>query len=538
MAVCFKSVLGGGGGGQSMHVDTLTITTQPTKKIYIQNEKIDTTGMVVNASAYGMSGNVTQYCTVSPQILGTAGTQTVTVSFGDATATFTVTVEELVSVSITSQPTKTAYIQGEALDLTGIAVTARSATQTRTVTTTCEFTPANGSTLSTTGSITVTASFGGMSDTTTVTSYAVTGIEITTPPRKVNYGIDEALDLTGIVVTATAGILTSDVTSQCTFSPANGTVFTEEGNVTLTASYMTFTDSMIIDVSLIGELENTTWEKIKLIGSSGIGSQYWSIGDTKTIALNGTVGTVELNNYQCKVFIIDFNYRGDNGIYFQGFKTTDSTPIDIALCDSYYEQIKTDGTKAFTYCHYANSQVGGWKGSDLRYDILGSTDVAPSGYGSAPTSGRTGYDATNTCATNPVANTLMSALPSDLRAVLAPWTIYTDNNGSYSESSANVTTSIDYLPLLAEFEVRGIVDSTTKSNLNESTNNKQMQMTYYSSNSAIKKKNTSTTTSVNWWLRSPSRSFDSHPVCVLISGSCNAYAGGYSLGLSPAFRVA
>ncbi|MBR0220340.1 MAG: hypothetical protein IJQ63_01055, partial [Synergistaceae bacterium] len=67
-------------------------------------------------------------------------------------------------------------------------------------------------------------------------------------------------------------------------------------------------------------LEDTDWASIQTVGAMGIGANYFDIGDTKTITLNGTVGTLALSNYQCKVFIIEFNYRGDNGIYFQGFK--------------------------------------------------------------------------------------------------------------------------------------------------------------------------------------------------------------------------
>lgn len=47
-------------------------------------------------------------------------------------------------------------------------------------------------------------------------------------------------------------------------------------------------------------------------------------------------------------------------------------------------------------------------------------------------------DATATTATNPVANTLMAALPSDLRAVMQPMTIYTDNTGGGSGNASYV----------------------------------------------------------------------------------------------------
>ena len=103
---------------------------------------------------------------------------------------------------------------------------------------------------------------------------------------------------------------------------------------------------------------------------------------------------------------------------------------------------------------------GGWKGCDMRYDILGSTNVAPSEYNTSSTytyikTSRYGNDPTSTCTTNPIANTLMAALPNELRSIMKAITKYTDNKGNSSNTSANVTSSIDYLPLLAEFEIFG-----------------------------------------------------------------------------------
>ena len=321
MAICYRSALAQGG----LKVDSLVVTTQPTKLTYIEGESVDLTGAVITATAGLLSGNVVSAVSVSPSVLTTPGTQTVTVSYGGEEATFTVTVEAvtlsitsaptktayvvgetldltgiqvtataggvgtdvtsectfsptdgstiteagtititatfgaktatttvtayaLSGIAITTQPTKTAYIVGDSLDLTGIAVTATAGQITRDVTSDCTFSPVNGSTLSTAGSVTITASFGGFTATTSVTAYAISGISITTPPTKLNYKPDEQLDLTGIVVTATAGTLTRDVTSLCTFNPADGTTLSTEGTFTLTASYLTFTDTVSYEV--------------------------------------------------------------------------------------------------------------------------------------------------------------------------------------------------------------------------------------------------------------------------------------------------
>ena len=207
--------------------------------------------------------------------------------------------------------------------------------------------------------------------------------------------------------------------------------------------------------------------------------------------------------------------------------------IDVCLVDSKYGSSDTSGTKYFNMSHRGNYNYGGWKGSDMRYDILGSTDVQPSGYGSAPTTSKTGYDATSTCATNPVANTLMSCLPSDLRAVMKPMTKYTDNKGSVSNVRANVTSSIDYLPLLSGYEVQG-----ARGYANQYEKNKQARYAYYTAgNSKVKYQHSSTSSAAIWWCRSAyynsSRDFG------YVSTSGSAYVNGAynSYGVAPCFLV-
>lgn len=311
----------------------------------------------------------------------------------------------------------------------------------------------------------------------------------------------------------------------------------QTSNVTITlklAASMSYrADTLTIGVNTPStNLEDYSWAEIQAIGADGTGANYFDIGDTKTITLNGTVGTLSLSNYSCKVFIIHFNYRDTNGIYFQGFKTENG--VDIAPCDSKYGVASTNGTEYFNMNHWGNYNYGGWKGCDLRYDILGSTDKAPSGYGAAVTTSRVGYDATSTAKTSPKSGTLMAALPTDLRTTLAAWTIYTDNTGNKSNLAANVTASIDYLPLLAEFEVFG-----ARTAANEYEQNSQTQMSYYANgNSKVKYNHNSISSAVIWWERSPVSSDTSRFRRVNTDGSSTEDGSGGSFGLAPAFRIA
>lgn len=283
----------------------------------------------------------------------------------------------------------------------------------------------------------------------------------------------------------------------------------------------------------IGTLEDTDWAIISTIAQMGIAADVWSVGDDKSITLNGTIGAFDYNITLC-VYIIGINHEGRNGITFQGFKIPEGNKVAI-ISNSGYGSRTSDGTLTFNFNHWATgSNYGGWKGSDLRYDILGSTDVAPSEYGEAPTRNRAGYDASSTTATSPVSNTLMSALPSALRTVMRPITVYTDNGGATSHNTESyVTSSVDYLPLLAEYEVFG-----TGTNANEYEQNYQTQYDYYASGgSKVLYRHSSPDSSVYWWLRSPYKSNGTYCCVITGTGASNTGYNNYSRGLAPIFLV-
>ena len=284
-----------------------------------------------------------------------------------------------------------------------------------------------------------------------------------------------------------------------------------------------------------------SWATISARSAAGTAQNYYSVGDCKAVELNGTMGTLALNE-TLYVYILGFDHNSaleGTGITFGGFKTNyGSSGIDVALGDANYGLTDTSGLKWFNMNHRQGSSssghnYGGWKGCDMRYDILGSTDTAPSGYGAVATTANVGYDATSTCATNPVANTLMSCLPSDLRSVMKPMTKYTDNTGNESNAETNVTASVDYLPLLSEYEVFG-----TRTYANQYEQNKQAQYAYYASgNSKEKYHHTATSSSVIWWVRSPHYSH-SHFFCLVNNyGTAGSTSSRYSRGVAPIFLI-
>ena len=248
-------------------------------------------------------------------------------------------------------------------------------------------------------------------------------------------------------------------------------------------------------------VSNSSWDDIKAISDAGTAASYFAVGDTKSVTLNGTVGTLALNNLTVDAFIIGINHNatreGNNRIHWMLGKISGTL---VALCDKGYNNYYTDGTKYFNMNHWGNYNYGGWKGCDLRYDILGSTNKAPSGYGSSPATSRVGYDPTNYDIVNsPVANTLMAALPQALRKVMKTVTKYTDNTGNANNNNSSaVTASVDYLFLLSEFEVYA-----AKTYANDYEKNYQAQYDYFKAgNSKQLYKHDARTTAVWGRLRS------------------------------------
>lgn len=302
------------------------------------------------------------------------------------------------------------------------------------------------------------------------------------------------------------------------------------GNTTITVSCTAGTNytapssqSVTVEAKFVSSVLNENdWSVIKSVADASQGANYWAVGDRKAVTVNGTVGTQAINGTYY-VYILGFDHnssREGTGITFGTFKTALSGGTDICLVDSHYNDYSTGGQKWFNMNHSSNTNSGGWKGCDLRYDVLGSTNS-------------NNNDAGTTTATSPVSGTLMAALPSDLRAVMKPMTIYTDNTGGGSNTASYVTASVDYLPLLAEFEIFG-----TRSYANSAEQNYQQQYQYYKNgNSKVKYRHSSTSSAAYWWERSPYY-YGSTTFCLVsTNGDAGASSARNSRGLAPAFRV-
>ena len=250
-------------------------------------------------------------------------------------------------------------------------------------------------------------------------------------------------------------------------------------------------------------LNSNSWATIKKVSDANQGANYWAVGDTKTITINGKVGATTFSNLSIDAFISGFNHNsakeGTGRIHFLIGKKSGKM---VGLTDSSYgNQTTTSG--AFTM-NTSNTNSGGWASCHMRKTVLGA-DSSPS---------------------SPKANTLLAALPADLRAVMKSVTKYTDNTGNASNTAAAVTATTDYLWLLAEFEIQG-----TRSYANQYEQNSQAQYDYFKAgNSKIAYKYNDVSTAV--WSRGRSATYTSNSG--FCSTSADGSAGNYAAGSSGA----
>ncbi len=305
------------------------------------------------------------------------------------------------------------------------------------------------------------------------------------------------VSVSGTTVTVTAK---AKGTATITVKVAEGTNHTAPANRTCSVSVTLPTTS----------LNDNTWATIKEVSDAGQGENYWSVGDTKRITINGKVGNFTFSNLAIDAFIIGFNHNssreGTNRIHFQIGKIGGK---DVCLCDSQYGSGQSGN--GYFNMNPNNSNSGGWNGSYMRKTLLGNSGTPSS----------------------PPANSMLAALPSDLRAVMKSVTKYSDNTGGSPDNASYVTSTTDYLFLLAEFEYHG-----ARSYANSAEKNFQLQYSYYKAgNSKVKYKHGETGTAAAHWCRSVYVGHTSYFCRVDTGGSATSHTANLSWGAAPGFTV-
>ena len=283
------------------------------------------------------------------------------------------------------------------------------------------------------------------------------------------------------------------------------------GTYTITASKDGYTSSYFYESLFVGQhlftayavsnvLDSCNWGVIKTVSDKNTGATFWSVGDKKSVKINGTIGGYSYDT-TLYVFITDFAHNTSvegTGICFQGFK--DESGKDVAMCASNYGSQTGSGF----VMNQSDITTGGWKGSYMKKTIIPQ---------------------------------FKSALPSDLVNNIKTTTIWTHNNtgGSGNESASNVTSTQETVYLLAEFEIFGV-----RSYANKYERNHQTQYQYYKNgNSRIKYNHASTSSAIDWWERSAYCNGRSAVYFCRVGYNGGAEYDGarFSDGFAPAFKV-
>lgn len=250
-------------------------------------------------------------------------------------------------------------------------------------------------------------------------------------------------------------------------------------------------------------LNDNDWAIIRRISDTGTGANYWAVGDTKSITINGKIGNTDVNQ-TINAFIIGFDHNaekeGTNRIHFLIGKSGNNM---CGMTDSNYDT----SVSGSGWC--SMQTVGdswGWNNNYMRKTLLGNTNTP----------------------LTPAENTFLAALPADLRAAMKSCTKY-----SFDNDAGAVTATTDYLFLLAEFEVFGVLTHAYEEN------NSQAQYDYFKAgNSKVAGSWENPATAVSWWLRSIDMEHSTGAYCVVYtSGEADYCLAHSSLGVLPGFCV-
>ena len=156
-------------------------------------------------------------------------------------------------------------------------------------------------------------------------------------------------------------------------------------------------------------LNDNSWATIQDVAASGNAANYWSVGDTKNITINGKVGNFTFANLAIQTYIIGFDHNsareGTKTIHFLIGKIDGK---EVALCDNGYNN--EQGSAGHFHMNNSRTNSGGWDSCAMNKTLL-----------------------------NGASNSLLKALPSELQAVIQPVTKYTDNTGGGSNTASYVT---------------------------------------------------------------------------------------------------
>ncbi len=233
--------------GKTNKLSSIEITEEPTKTTYYKGEEFDPTGMVVTAEysdstkkaveGYTHSSIVGMWTSLDEENPITGYTVDITYTEDKVTKHTTqyitmrndepMLAPELVSIEITTPPTKIEYLEGETFDKAGMVVTATYNDGSKQIVTDYTCSP-DGELTVNTSEIVITYKEGEITKETKQSisvaakenEKVLSEIKITTPPIKTTYEAGEEFDRAGMVVTAIYSDNTEETITDYTILPA------------------------------------------------------------------------------------------------------------------------------------------------------------------------------------------------------------------------------------------------------------------------------------------------------------------------------
>ena len=588
------NMVGGGGG---IKLQSIAVTTPPTKTSYLSGERFDPTGMVVTATySNGAKLAATGYA-IEPSGPLSDGMTSVTIRYTEGgvscTAIQPITViHRLESIAVTTPPDKTVYEYGDAFSKSGMVVKATYSDGAVEIVSSYSCSP---STFTTIGGQNVTVSYTERSITkTTLTPVTVERKRLAAVPSQSgsltysgsaltpswsNYDPDQ-LTISGETSATTAGTHYATFTPTANYRWSDGTTTGKQvgwtigkaaGSLSLSktsitlnadAKSTTFTVTRAGDGAISAVSSDTSVATVSVSGTTVTVNSVNDKTGTATITVSVAAGTNHTapSNKTCAV---SCEFLPAIGTALNDISWADIKRIsDAGLASSYFavgdrKAVALSGTAGSLslsgtyYCYIIgidhNSAKEGTNRIHFQFGYTaasGGVHIAfiDGGYGSSYTFGS--YFNMNNENSNSggwensrmrttIIPTFKACLPSDLQAVLKTVTKYSDNAGGDYNDASYVTATTDDIFLLSEWEVFG-----ARSYANSAEQNYQAQYAYYSAgNSKVRYRHSSTGSTAGWWLRSV-RADASYSFCrVHTSGSADNDSADYSRGFAPAFCV-
>ena len=398
-----------------------------------------------------------------------------------------------------------------------------------------------------------------------------TGIYVKTPPAKVSYTAGETLSAAGIVVVATWSNNTeTDITAECSFSPAEGTALYENStsfditwewkhNIVYSCKQEISVARVLDSIAVTTNPTKTTYYKDETLDLSGLkvtatftsgltedvtgscssspaaGSALSSYGDVAVTVSYAENGVTKTASFSVTVTVKIVTWAGGTDAEIANMvAAADAGVINLqdywAVGQERSVSLAAMAATGVGESHSAQNVTmvlmnkGGKtlaNGKTCSFIVGLKNGLATTGYMNSTNTNSGGWES---CARRTWCNNVFrNAIPSALRGIFKQHKNVTANG-----SSTGTTTSTDYFALPAEKEVFG---SVTYANATAETSLTQFE--YYKTTANRVKNAGDSGSASGWWERSPNSGNSTRFCSVYSGGSAGGNNAGYAHLLAP-----